>query len=91
MISFFRTAAMRSGRYSDRGECSPVAAESVGTPLLRAVVALRSSLRRWAVARKEAAEDNEFWTLALMDHRVMSDISRDVSPSSSRAMNRMLP
>jgi hypothetical protein len=57
--------------------------------LLRAAVALRASLRRRAAARKQAREDNEFWKLALKDQRVMSDISRDVSSGTWRAMERL--
>lgn len=80
---------MLSARYKDRAECSPAATEIVGTRLLRAAVALRCSLQRWAVARKQAAEDNEVWKLALKDHAVMSDIRRDVSSGSSRAVKRL--
>jgi hypothetical protein len=62
---------------------------TVFRPLLRAAVALRASLRRRAAARKQAREDNEFWKLALKDQRVMSDISRDVSSGTWRAMERL--
>jgi hypothetical protein len=62
---------------------------TVFRPLLRAAVALRASLRRRAAARKQARGENEFWKLALKDQRVMSDISRDVSSGTWRAMERL--
>lgn len=49
-------------------------------PAKLAVAALRVGLQRWALARRQAAQDRELWNLALTDSRVMADISR--------AMNR---
>ena len=48
----------------------------LATPARRVVVALRVGLKRWAAARRQAAQDRELWNLALSDSRVMADISR---------------
>jgi hypothetical protein len=53
-------------------------------PAKRAAVALRAGLKRWAAARKQAAEDDQLWRLALTDARVMADISRAMSAGASR-------
>lgn len=45
-------------------------------PAKRAAAAVRVGLKRWALARKRAAEDAELWQLALTDARVMADLSR---------------
>jgi hypothetical protein len=45
-------------------------------PAKQVVVALRAGLQRWALARRQAAQDRELWNLALTDSRVMADISR---------------
>ena len=65
------------------------AAVIIRTQFLRAAMALRASLRRWAIARKQTAEDNEFWKLALTDHRLMADISRNVGSRTARATKRL--
>ena len=54
------------------------------TPAKRAAATLRVGLRRWNAARKQAAEDDQFWQLALTDARVMADISRAMSASATR-------
>jgi len=53
-------------------------------PAKRAAKALRAGMQRWAVARKQAAEDQKLWNLALTDARVMADISRAMSASALR-------
>jgi hypothetical protein len=53
-------------------------------PAKRAAVALRAGMKRWAAARKQAAEDEQLWQLALTDARVMADISRAMSADASR-------
>jgi hypothetical protein len=53
-------------------------------PAKRAAVALRAGMKRWAAARKQAAEDEQLWQLALTDARVMADISRAMSAGASR-------
>ncbi len=56
----------------------------LAAPAKRAAAALRAGLRRWAAARKQAAQDEQLWKLALTDARVMADISRAMSASASR-------
>lgn len=54
------------------------------TPAKRVAAALRVGLQRWAVARRQAAEDDQLWQLALTDARVMADISRAMSAAATR-------
>ncbi len=46
------------------------------TPAKRAAIAIKAGWKRWAAVRKQAAEDDELWRLALKDSRVMADLSR---------------
>jgi hypothetical protein len=48
----------------------------MANPARRATASLRIGYKRWAVARRQAAQDRELWNLALTDSRVMADISR---------------
>jgi hypothetical protein len=48
-------------------------------PAKRAAAAMRVGFRRWNAARKQAAEDDQLWELALTDARVMADIGRAMS------------
>jgi hypothetical protein len=54
------------------------------TPAKRAAAALRVGLKRWSAARKQAAEDDQLWQLAMTDARVMADISRAMTMGASR-------
>lgn len=56
----------------------------LATPARRAVMTLRTGARRWAVARKQAAQDEKLWAIALTDARVMADISRAMSADAVR-------
>jgi hypothetical protein len=53
-------------------------------PAKQAAKALRAGIQRWAAARKQAAEDQKLWNLALTDARVMADISRAMSADAVR-------
>ena len=53
-------------------------------PAKRASGSLRTAMKRWAAARKQAAEDEQLWSLALTDARVMADISRAMSADALR-------
>jgi len=53
-------------------------------PAKHASAALRISLKRWAEARRQAAQDQELWNLALTDSRVMADISRAMSMDAAQ-------
>lgn len=48
-------------------------------PVRSAVNRTRLSIRRWAVARHAAVQDEALWQVALTDARVMADISRAMS------------
>jgi hypothetical protein len=56
----------------------------LAAPARHAAAALRVGFRRWNAARKQAAEDDRFWQLALTDARVMADISRAMNAGASR-------
>jgi hypothetical protein len=57
-------------------------------PAARAGVALRREFKGWAAARRQAAEDEKLWQVALTDARVMADISRAMN-LSTRAQRMM--
>ena len=56
----------------------------LAAPARRAAAALRAGLKRWAAARRQAAQDEKFWNVALTDARVMADISRAMSADAAR-------
>ncbi len=56
----------------------------LATPARRAAAALRAGLKAWAAARRQAAEDEKLWNVALTDARVMADISRAMSADAVR-------
>ncbi len=53
-------------------------------PAHRAAISLRSGYAGFKASRKQAAEDQKFWDIALTDARVMADISRAMAASASR-------
>lgn len=50
-------------------------------PARRASIAIGAGFKRWAAARKQAAQDEQMWQVALSDARVMADISRNMNLS----------
>ncbi len=52
-------------------------------PAKRAALAIKAGWQRWAAARKQAAEDDQLWRLALTDARVMADLSRAMSAGAA--------
>ena len=56
----------------------------LATPARRTATALRRGVKSWAAARKQAAEDEKLWNVALSDARVMADISRAMSADAVR-------
>ena len=56
----------------------------LASPAKRTANAVRTGLKRWSVARKQADEDRKLWEVALTDARVMADISRAMSADASR-------
>ena len=57
-------------------------------PARRAALGLRAALKQWAAARRELANDEQMWQVALTDARVMADISRSMN-LSARAQRMM--
>lgn len=53
-------------------------------PAARAGAALRRGLRAWGAARRQAADDERLWNVALTDARVMADLSRAMSAAAER-------
>ena len=53
-------------------------------PARRVAAALRAGLKAWAAARRQAAQDEKLWDLALTDARVMAEISRAMSADAAR-------
>lgn len=53
-------------------------------PAARLGSGLRRSLKAWSAARKQAAEDEKLWNIALSDARVMADLSRAMSAAAER-------
>ena len=54
------------------------------TPVKTATLSLRAGLTRRKAARRQAADDDRFWQVALTDARVMADISRAMNAGASR-------
>lgn len=52
-------------------------------PAKRAATVIKAGWRRWTAARKQAAEDDQLWRLALQDSRVMADLSRAMNAGAS--------
>lgn len=49
---------------------------------------LRTGLKAWAAARRQAAQDQKLWDVALTDARVMADLSRAMSSDAVRDIRR---
>src|SRR4051812_40589354 len=56
----------------------------LATPAKRAAVGLRAGFMAWSEARRQAAQDEQLWNVALTDARVMADISRAMSAGAVR-------
>jgi hypothetical protein len=56
----------------------------MAAPARRAAAALRAGLKAWAAARRQAAQDEKLWDVALTDARVMAEISRAMSADAAR-------
>lgn len=56
----------------------------LAAPAKRATGGLRAAASRWAAQRKQAAQDEQLWEIALNDARVMADISHAMSRSAAR-------
>ena len=56
----------------------------LASPARRVAGSVRGSFKRWSAARRQAAQDEQLWNIALTDARVMADISRAMSADASR-------
>lgn len=56
----------------------------IGAPIRRAGIKLGAGLAAWSAARKQRAEDDKLWAIALSDARVMADLSRAMSAEAAR-------
>jgi hypothetical protein len=61
----------------------------VGAPVRKLALKLSARFAAWTAARKQAAEDEKLWNMALTDARVMADLSRAMSQEASKY--RVLP
>lgn len=60
----------------------------LAAPAARAAAGLRATLERRRADRKQAADDEKLWDVALTDARVMADIGRAMSSDAARAVGR---
>ena len=56
----------------------------MAAPARRAAAALRAGVKSWSAARRQSAQDERFWNVALTDARVMAEISRAMSADAAR-------
>ncbi|MEP6791646.1 MAG: hypothetical protein ABI907_09760 [Ramlibacter sp.] len=68
----------------------------LAVPARNASVGIRKQLQAWAVERRQNAADEQLWSVALTDARVMADISRAMNAGASgnpsaRAQRLMRP
>lgn len=57
----------------------------VGAPLRKLGGVVSTSFTEYKAARKQRAEDDKLWAVALSDARVMADLSRAMSAEGQRA------
>ena len=60
----------------------------LAAPARRASVMLRTSYKAWVESRRQAAEDQRTWSVALQDARVMADLSRAMSAAAERNLRK---
>lgn len=51
----------------------------IGAPLHKAAAKVAGRIGAWNEARKQRAEDDKLWSVAMSDARVMADLSRAMS------------
>jgi hypothetical protein len=56
----------------------------LATPAHRVSCSLRAGLKAYRVRRKQAIADEQLWNIALVDARVMADISRAMAQDGAR-------
>jgi hypothetical protein len=57
----------------------------IGRPVVKAAGKVSAVVSGWSTARKQRADDDKLWALALGDARVMADLSRAMSAEASRS------
>lgn len=60
----------------------------LAAPARRASVVLRTGYKAWVESRRQAAEDQRTWSVALQDARVMADLSRAMSAAAERNLRK---
>lgn len=56
----------------------------LAAPLRRVGAGLRSGVKRWSADRRQDAQDDLLWQMAMTDARMMADISRAMSAGANR-------
>jgi len=56
----------------------------LAVPARRVAAGVHAGFKRWVAARRQAAQDERLWNVALSDARVMADISRAMSADAMR-------
>ena len=56
----------------------------IGAPVNRTIGAVRRGIASWAEARRQRRADDQLWSLALSDARIMADLSRAMSQDALR-------
>lgn len=60
----------------------------LATPARRASVVLRTGYKAWMENRRQAAEDQRTWNVALQDARMMADLSRAMSAAATQDIRK---
>lgn len=60
----------------------------LAAPLRTVTTSLKSGFARWSAKRRQAAEDDQLWNLALSDARVMAELSRAMSSDAAGDIRR---
>ncbi|HEV7815295.1 MAG TPA: hypothetical protein VGP06_09390 [Janthinobacterium sp.] len=56
----------------------------LGSPVTRTVGAVGRGMAAWGEARRQRRADDQLWSLALSDARIMADLSRAMSQDALR-------
>jgi hypothetical protein len=56
----------------------------IGSPASRSMATIRRGIASWTEARRQRRADEQLWSLALSDARIMADLSRAMSQDALR-------
>ena len=59
----------------------------LAAPARNAALRIRGPLQTWALERRQAAADDQLWSVALTDARVMADINRAMNAGATSDVN----